>query len=84
LVCQRSCRTHGFLASTARAQIGRRFAARDATSDRFDWIADHEPLYTPIMGSTYGHVQEHLAQFYLVKEWSLADPDLIALRSNQP
>jgi hypothetical protein len=134
-------------ASAALPTLIQQFGEEDLVSfDRFDWIADHEPLYTPIMGSTYGHVQEHLAQFYLdrhdlpraaqihetwtarvvqtgapdalkgialynlacfyatheqlekaasileqaltlyphLKEWSLADPDLIALRSEQP
>jgi uncharacterized damage-inducible protein DinB len=33
--------------------------------NRFDWAPDGQPLHALIMGSSYEHAQQHLAQFYL-------------------
>ncbi len=52
-----------FAALSARVQ---QFTEEDlVTFNRFDWIPDGEPLYTYIMGNSYGHTQEHWAQYYL-------------------
>jgi tetratricopeptide (TPR) repeat protein len=46
-----------------------RLSERDLiTSNRFDWIPEAEPLYTVIMGFTYEHGQQHLAQFHLDRD----------------
>jgi hypothetical protein len=33
--------------------------------DRFDWVPDGQPLHALVMGSSYEHAQQHLAQFHL-------------------
>ena len=32
---------------------------------RFDWISEGEPLYTVVLGNSYEHTRDHLAQYYL-------------------
>ncbi|MBA2288607.1 MAG: ClbS/DfsB family four-helix bundle protein [Ktedonobacteraceae bacterium] len=52
-----------FTALTAHIQ---QFTEEDLVAfNRFDWIPEGEPLYTVIVGNSYGHAQEHFAQYYL-------------------
>jgi tetratricopeptide (TPR) repeat protein len=43
-----------------------RLTDEDLTAfDRYDWLPDGEPLHAGVMGSSYEHAQQHLAQFHL-------------------
>jgi uncharacterized damage-inducible protein DinB len=35
------------------------------SSGRFDWISDGDPLYTVVLGNSYEHTRDHLAQYFL-------------------